>query len=76
MKYARLQGGITAGGQQLLSRAPGWGYLVIRLGEVVKAGNVVQKEMELRGHVLQQHPVFIFLLDHPNLLLEGCGHSR
>lgn len=52
------------------------GYLVIRFGEVVKAGNVVQKEVELRGHVLQQHPVFVFLLNHPNLLLEGCGHSR
>lgn len=32
--------------------------------------------MELRGHVLQQHPVLIFLLDHPYLLLEARGHRE
>lgn len=28
-------------------------HLVIRLGKVVEAGDVVQEEVELRGHVLQ-----------------------
>jgi hypothetical protein len=37
---------------------------------------VVQEEVELRGHVLQKHPVLILLLDHPHLLLETRGHRR
>lgn len=70
-------GAVTVEGQRPLSGAPGWGpHLVIRLGEVVKAGDVVQEEMELRRHVLQEHPVLILLLDHPHLLLEGRGHRR
>lgn len=51
-------------------------HLVIRLREVVEAGDVVQEEVELGGHVLQQHPVLILLLDHPYLLLEAGGHRQ
>lgn len=51
-------------------------HLVIGLREVVEAGNVVQEEVELGGHVLQQHSVLILLLDHPYLLLEAGGHRE
>lgn len=57
-------------GQGEAGRVWAWTYLIVRLGVVVQRQDVLQEDVELSRHVLEQHPVVVALLDLAHLLLE------
>lgn len=47
-----------------------WTHLIVRFGVVVQRQDVLQEDIELSRHVLEEHPVVVALLDLAHLLLE------
>lgn len=57
-----------------MARRVGRTYLIVWLGVVVQRQDVLQEDVKLGWHVLEQHAVVVALFDLAHLLLEGgCG---